>query len=269
MLRPLIALVVLLEAATIIDPRVASAAPTQTRSAGEECFTAYEGAQSSRRSGKLVRSKSELAACISVCPAALQNDCKAWLTDVEAKLPRLSVVARGAGGEDLSSFEVEVDGAAWTSPVDVELDPGAHVVRVSAAGRRPAERRVVLGSGKQSETFLLEPDARAATARAATDERPSVGPWVLGGAGGVMLLAAGTLSLVGWMDFDDMKDTCAPGCPNERVDGLRTKWVAGGILAAGGALALGGAVVWRIFGGRSEPATVRVGPGVVQLTGRF
>lgn len=268
MLRSLIFVLALV--AIMSAPMTASAAP-QTRAASEECFSAYEGAQSSRRSGKLVRSKSELGVCINVCPAALQSDCKGWLADVEATIPRLSVLARAAGGEPLTSFQVEVDGTAWATPTDVELDPGPHLIRVSSVGRLPAERQVVLSAAKRSsETFLLEPERQAASAHPSTEVRSSIGPWVLGGAGSAMLLAAGALSLVGWMDFDDMRDTCAPGCSTDRIDDVRTKWTAGGILAGAGALALGGAVVWRVLDKRSaEAPSLRVGPSGVLFTRAF
>jgi hypothetical protein len=261
-LRPLVLFLALVAAVIMSAPTVASAAPPQTRSSTEECFSAYEGAQRSRRSGKLVRSKSELAVCISVCPASLQSDCKGWLTDVETNIPRLSVDAHGAGGENLMSFQVEIDGTAWTSPTDIELDPGLHVVRVSSVGRVAIERQVILSAGKNTrETFSLEPEVQAASARVATKEPASVGPWVLGGIGGAMLLAAGTLSLVGWMDYGDMKDTCSPRCPSDRIDGVRTKWTVGGVLAGAGALALAGGIVWRVIDKRSaEASTIRVGP---------
>lgn len=271
MLRPLALALALVGAAIVSGPAVARAAPPQVRSSSEECFSAYEGAQSSRRSGKLVRSKSELGVCISVCPASLQSDCKGWLSDVEAAIPRLSVSARGAGGEDLASFQVEIDGVSWAMPTDIELDPGSHVVRVSSAGRVAAERHVVVGAAQHArETFLLESEPRVVGSRATTKESASIGPWVLGAIGGVMLLAAGTLSLVGWMDFDDMHDSCAPGCPSDRIDGIRTKWTAGGILAGGGALALGGGFVWRVLDTRSAQASsVRVGPNGVLFTRAF
>lgn len=240
----------------------------------EACFSAYEGAQTSTRAGRLLRARSELAACAETCPPVLRADCAKWQRELEVTLPRIAIQATAAGGGPVVGLSVEVDGVV-VAPGEIDVDPGEHVVRVSAPGMSSAERRIVVATGHRgTESFQLEPAADAPRPPAAPPRSPgasraSVGPYVLGGFGAGAVVAAGVLSAIGWSDFDAMRSTCAPGaggpgCAADRVGAVETKWQIAGVLAGAGVLALGGAVLWRLIGDRPT-SSARVGLGGVYV----
>lgn len=241
---------------------VARAAPRDAspRAASEACFSAYEDSQSSRRAQHLVKSRSELRACVERCPAILVEDCQRWLREVDVELPRLHVVVEGRP----IATAVAIDGVVVAAR-ELELDPGVHEVRVTASGEAPIVRNVSLAVGARLvETFAIAPERPAPVGPPPAPAR-SIGPPILGGLGAVSLIGAGVLSFVGWQDVGDMRDTCAPaagggGCSRDRVDGVHTLWTVAGGLAAFGIVAFGAAVVWRLrFDGGSR--TVGIGPG--------
>jgi hypothetical protein len=249
-------------AALAAHAQAASAAP------GEGCFTAYEGAQASRQDKRLVRAKSELELCIGTCPQALAGDCRRWLAEIEPSIARLVVAPRSETGEPVPGAIVHVDGLTRAPDAELELDPGSHTIRVEAPGRRPVEERVELEPGARStKTLTLTASAvpRAPDAPAASSSR--LGPFLLGGAGIAALGTAGVLSLVGWLDVSDMRGSCAPeaggrGCPSDRIDRVRTQWIAAGALTGVGAAMVAGAGTWLFLGGRREPPKAALSYGV-------
>jgi hypothetical protein len=118
---------------------------------------------------------------------------------------------------------------------------------------------VVLDPGERHREAIvvvaLPPPAAPARRPAPSppDEGPPTGAFVLGGVGAAALVTAGILSIVGWVEASDMRDTCAPGaggvgCSPDRVDRVRARWIAGGILAGVGGAAMIGGGVWLVSG---------------------
>lgn len=235
--------------------RVSFAKPTDV---GDACFSSYEGAQSSRRAGLLLRSKSELEQCISRCPPALASDCRHWHEELASAIPRLAVQVRGARGEAVASVSVLVDGQA-RSTADLEIDPGEHVIRVEAKNHIALERRIVAVTGARANEEFSLPELEPMRPPPAAAHAAPLGPYVVSGVGAAVLAAASVLSVAGWLDYDDLQSTCAPsaggrGCSSDDISAVRTKWTAAGMVSGVGLLTLAGGILWWMFSRQPEPA---------------
>src|SRR5258706_11127444 len=74
------------------------------------CASASETAQQLRIDGKLRAAHEQLTACSRpICPAIVKRDCDAWLSEVEAILPSIVLVARDETGRDLVDVRVLLD----------------------------------------------------------------------------------------------------------------------------------------------------------------
>jgi hypothetical protein len=219
---------------------------------GDSCISAYEGAQQHRRSGHLLRARAELALCIGSCPSALASDCRTWAAEIAPMIAAVTTEVR-AGGAARGDARVWVGGIEQRRGVSVrtEVDPGVHEVRVEAPGMLPASKSVTLAPGTQLPiVFELEP----------LPEPPSslpVAGIVLGATGTGALLAGAGLGVAGHLEVADLRETCAPRCAEGDVDGIRTTWIAGGIVAGVGlaALATAVALVLTDEGDRGAAAT--------------
>lgn len=188
-----------------------------------------------------MRSKANLRLCLSACPQALADDCKAWLDDVDRKVAHLRVEVDGKGGARVAAPVVEVDGAPRSLAGPIELDPGKHRVVIKASGFTSHVETVELAPGSTvARSVTLESSASDGDSAA-----PSLlGPLLLGGGGLLALAAGGVLSLVGHLDVSDMRSSCAPTCAQGRVDTVETLWIAGGVAAGVGGAVLIGSGVW-------------------------
>jgi hypothetical protein len=225
-----------LTALLVLAPGLASADP------GDACVTSYEGAQRARREGALVRSKADLRLCLGACPTELAKDCSAWLDDVDRRIARLTLHARGAGGEPVANLRVLVDGVERPAGEALEVDPGARVIRIEASSHRARTMTIDLAEGQGlAKTVSLERESSP------SGGAPSlVGPVTLGGVGLAALTAAAALAIVGHLDVSDMRGEqgCAPACPQSLVDQVRDLWTAGAVLAGAGGGAVVGASIW-------------------------
>jgi hypothetical protein len=226
------------------------------------CLHDAEEAQPLRGQGRLLEARARLIACTADgCPSLVRADCARWLAEVEAALPSLVPKARDARGVDLVDVRVSVDGALAKERLDgrgVPVDPGAHVVRIEAPGRRAVEQEVVVGEGEKNRIVavtLLAPEDEAPTASASAPpaERPDADAtsggtpaiaWVLGAAGLAGVGAGATFWGVGLSERSDLATRCASpsSCVQSDVDAAKTKLVVGDVLVGVGALALAAGV---------------------------
>lgn len=125
------------------------------------CIGASEQGISLRRSGHLREARIQLAACSAPsCPDEVRADCGKRMEALNAAMPGLVVGAKDVSGNDVTKADVAVDGIVVANVLDgrpIELDPGEHLVRVTAAGLPSAERKLVVGEGEKNrhEGFVL------------------------------------------------------------------------------------------------------------------
>jgi hypothetical protein len=237
------------------------------------CIRSAEDGQSARDQGKLLRARELFAACSArECPAVLRRDCARWAEDAKQATPSVVVVARDASGRDVVDARASIDGQLRASRLDgalIELDPGAHVVRVDMANRPPVEVRVVFGSGEKNRTIVLTlanapeaPRPKAdTTALLSGDAAPVTPPprglpaatYVFGAVGLVALGSFGYFAVRGKSDADHLRATCVPGCETSDVDAVHTKLLVADVSLGVGIVSLAAATFFALARGRANP----------------
>jgi hypothetical protein len=190
-----------------------------------ECAAAYEQAQVARRDGRLLEARENLRVCqSSACPSAVSRDCAAWLGEVEGSIPSLVVDAVDAQGAPITPVTLTIDDQPRTRGAEVELDPGSHVVRISAPDHLPFRTTLTLRPGQRGKTLSVSLTRVLPAER--VEPRPSVrsrSPAPLYAFGG--LTALGGLGFVGFgaqaRKHDRELGRCSPGC--SEADVRRTK----------------------------------------------
>lgn len=232
------------------------------------------------------------------------------IATLEPQLMRLKVVLHP--GVEASAVAVTRDGSAISPAVfgtPVPLDPGAHELRATAAGKEAWESKVVLEAPGQTVTIeipaLLDRKPGAAEPAVPLADKAPVGPqsalvsgndpaaapdtpskrgWqrplgiTMTAVGAVGLGVGSALGLMAKSIFDDSAPHCnaTNHCDSSGID-LRSSAVgkgnaATGVFIAGAALAAGGVVLW-ITAPPSKPASpstaLSFGPGSAMVQGSF
>jgi hypothetical protein len=240
--------------ALLVAAALLGGAPAEAQDATNACVDAHVAAQRLRRDGKLRAAREQMVACArTTCPQVLVRECAAWLSEVEATLPSIVFEATDENGRDLVEVRVEVDGQLLLSRLGgsaVEMDPGEHQVRWTHPQRKPVEQAVVVREGDRGRRISarLEPlvTPRAGGALAAPGDRPvPLATWVLAGVGVAGIGAFGVLGGIGLSKEGDLDERgCAPNCPSEDVDSVRTTFLVGDIALGVGVGALAGAAIF-------------------------
>ncbi|MBK6690599.1 MAG: hypothetical protein IPG50_00075 [Myxococcales bacterium] len=114
----------------------------------EACVEAHASGQLLRHEGKWLKARQQFLTCVAdSCPAVLRRECSPWLLDLEARTPTLLVVAKDENGQTLRDATVTIDGdaaAATIAITSVPVDPGEHVIRITASFAPALEKRIVL-----------------------------------------------------------------------------------------------------------------------------
>lgn len=213
----------------------ARAADTDAAALKRACIEASESAQQLRIDGKLVEAQKQLVMCASdVCPGAIRVDCASWLSQVNALMPSVVLVARDGAGEDLADVTVTMDGKPLTTHLDgksISVGPGEHVFRFERTGSGPIEKRVIMREGETARKIEVTlggagsgtASSGTASSGAASEAQgprspsgPGVLPWILVGVGAATAIAGGVLYAIGTKVPPD----CANGsCKNYFDDG--------------------------------------------------
>jgi hypothetical protein len=259
---------------------VAAAVLGGSRAAAQDstnaCVDAHVAAQRLRRDGKLRAAREQLVSCARTsCPQVLVRECAGWLSEVEATIPSVVFEATDETGRDLVDVRVEVDGQLLLARLGgsaVEMDPGEHQVRWTHPERKPVEQAVVVREGDRGRRIsarlepLVAPSAGGGAVVAAAEERPvPVATWVLAGVGVAGIGAFGVLGGIGLSKEGDLDARrCAPNCPSEDVDSVRTTFLIGDIALGVGVAALAGATVFYLTrpavpASAARPSPVRFG----------
>jgi hypothetical protein len=258
------------------------------------CARHYEEGQRLRNAKQLLSATDALIACAQPdCPPAVVRDCARWLNEVRAETPSVVFAARDDTGHDLQDVTVHhgkrqiaerIDGAA------VALDPGPYDLRFQASGGRLITLSVVIRQAEKNRLIdvvfhrasgsrKLEPTAPSKSAAHPPTGEPRGGsaeprdplPLALAGAGAV---AVGSFAYFGWTarsDVNEMRDRCSPRCPDNEVDGARSRALVADISLGVGVLALTGAaaLTWVWPASSSSGTAVVIKPGAIGFTGKF
>jgi hypothetical protein len=173
----------------------------------------------------------------------------------------------------------------------VFVDPGMHVFRFEAEGHAVSEMRQMLRKGDRDRPIELTLKARTDEAKPdeelekgdgglssrmsdarATDRNelrppvemelakpqspskmPGVGTFVAAGVGVAALSSFAYFGLSAQGEADDLRKTCAPSCPVERVDAVRSKLVVANVSLGVGIASLGLAAVLWVTQGPPSP----------------
>lgn len=195
-------------------------------------------------------------------PAVFQKAVDDAGKEVQAVSPRIGsvtiTVKASAGGGPVPGVQVTMDGIAVnaaTLGVLRSADPGAHVIRASAAGYKAAEVKVTVPSGGPVDapmTLDLDPSASAVAPGAApaalspsapatagpspampdqppagpAASGPSLLPWIAFGVGGAGLIVGGVAGGLALGKHSDLSSACTGGsCPasqQSNLDGYHT-----------------------------------------------
>ena len=222
----------------------------------DRCAESAERGQAAWKKKQLLVARTELRACgTSKCPRVVRDDCAVWAGQVEDAIPTVVFSAHGERGEDLTAFELTIDGARTAYPLGsaLELDPGEHLARIADGVHAPVERTFVLREGEKRRVIDVR-FAPASSGRPA--EKPAEPPreterksapasaWVVGGLGVAALGGFGFLGITGLHRYGDLRDECRVTrvCTDSEISSTRTQlWIADG-LGLAGAIALAAAI---------------------------
>lgn len=247
----------------------AVAAPPRTPAA---CLQAHPEAQKLRRAQRLVEARAQLLVCAAAaCPDVLRRDCAQWLEEVEALLPSLLVEVRREDGAELPSARLLVDGRPTPlGPEPLSLDPGPHVVTVTAGGTE-RQARVVLRPGERARRVrLVFPAPKEANPEAPGAQRGRGAAYAALAVAAAGIASFAYLGTTGRHIERELHDRCAPTCTDAEVDPLRWRYRLADASLVVGAVGLGAAVYLLWPRTPAEPASGwRLGPGHVTWSRRF
>jgi hypothetical protein len=179
---------------------------------------------------------------------AVESEAKRALKDLAARLGTLAITVT----PEAAAYRLTIDGVAAPSRGPIEVEIGAHTVRVEADGFKPAESSVsVVGGQAASLSFSLTSSAAQPPAPpSARGDRLATAGWITGllGAGG---LATGTVLITLAADrASAVRAECGanaepPSCPQGDAAVANEIASEGSSFATGGyvALGVGGAAV--------------------------
>jgi hypothetical protein len=223
------------------------------------------------------------------------EDAKKEVVAVSGRTGSVTITVKAAGGAEIPNASVTLDGSAVnTASLGVRraIDPGAHVLQVSAEGYKPAELRFDIAEGGSTVAPLTLERKAAAAVAAPVNLAPAAGnsaptatggetgpdatsdaapprqglprylPWVAFGVGAAGLVAGGITGVLAMSKHSTLNDACPGGrCPPDKQGDLDSYHSLGTIstvgFAVGGVGAAAGLVLLltRPKGESAPPAT--------------
>jgi len=229
-----------------------------------KCVASFGDAQKLRRDGKLMAARSELLKCAqSGCPQIVTAKCVPWLSEVDAALPSVVVLARDLQRRDTTAVRVIIDGEVRREQLDgraIPVDPGAHQFRFEHVGAPPVEQHVVLVEAQKNRLVQVDfaaqrehaplppaptpagPVAPPATSLPRSDEQLptstilAIAGFSLGGVGLVVGAITGAVSLANGAELADKcpAAVCSEELRAEYDDGVMLAHVATAAFVVGG-----------------------------------
>ncbi len=231
-----------------------------------ECAKAYESAQRLQQKSQLVGAFEAAERCARpTCPALLRDECVEWTTSIRQKTPQLVARVKASDGCHRTDAKIDAAGPRRLENGVLYVDPGVHEITiVDPVSRRSKTETIDFAAGEKRDIDVdfATPGAQCEAATGSTpallEKKPiSTVTLVLGSVGAGLVLAGATFGVIGAVkrgDLDDCKAT--GGCEQDRIDGVRTFFIAGDILAGVGILALTAAAI-SYFVQPAKPASFR------------
>jgi hypothetical protein len=257
----------------------------------QACISASEKAQQLRADSKLSASREQLLSCArDVCPAVVRKDCARWLAEVEEALPTIVLAAKDSAGHDLGGVKVTVDDKPFADKLEGKaqpIDPGSHVFKFEREGGPTVSETVLVREGEKnrivSVTFPSPGDGASANVTPNKTDNPAlpttttrtVSPaaWVLAGVGTAAFVSFAYFGLSGRSQASDLRSSCAPTCPQNDVDSVKTKLLVADVSLGISLISFGVATYLFLNPSTTESRTVSFTPlpggGALALAGRF
>jgi hypothetical protein len=247
-------------ALAVVAALALGARPSRADGDFEACRAAALAAQHAHAAQKLLEEREQLLRCMRPeCPEVIQTSCRRWLDANDQARPSIVVVAKEADGSDVLDAAFTVDDGATARTADgtpLELDPGAHVIHVSAPGHAPVSLEIVVAEGVKLRNVALswparpapEPKELANSRPAAPLERPiPTRVVVLGSAAAAALVTSAVFGALAWREYNDLR---ASNSPDQQP--LPTYRVVGDV-ALGVGIVLAGITLWQYLTRPSVP----------------
>lgn len=204
------------------------------------CFEAHEKGQVDKGQRKLKAASKHFQLCASeACPAVVREECGQWLTDLRTAIPSVVPAAVDAQGRDVAAVKVLLDGEPLTDHLDgrsYEIDPGEHTFQFVLPDGSSIEQKHVLNEGDTRRRIAADFSKLQASQRpqpVSVEAKPSrpipLATWVLGGVGVAALGSFAFFALTGKSKENELKDQCAPSCPDSEVDKMDQRYLAADI----------------------------------------
>jgi hypothetical protein len=255
-----------------------------------ECAYAFERSQIMERDGKLLAAQRLASKCArDACPDVIRVECIGRHRALAKSMPSLVIVARDASGKDVVDAKLLIDGVEVRARLDgkaIEVDPGAHELRVEAAKREPVEQTVLVAQGEKQRMIVITvsgagPLSPRASTMADTASSPAgdaseeagggMSPLVWGGFGvaGVGVIVGAVTAGVAFAGAS----TCEKdGCTQDELDGKLTvahvSTVSFVLAGAGATAGLIGLFTARSSDGDADVALV-ASPAFSGIVGRW
>ena len=143
----------------------------------DRCVSAAETSLTLRKQQLLLEARDKLVECAAPkCPTEVRAECERRLADLGAALPSIVLAARDEKGVDLTDVRVTLDGKPLTERLDgttIALNPGAHTLRLEAAGRTPVTHALVVREGEKRRAVGVVLESLRTTTPAAEGDRKS------------------------------------------------------------------------------------------------
>lgn len=209
-------------------------------------MSSYERGQEARREGSLREAAKAFATCgDDACPDVTKTDCVTWLGEVTDATPSISLAVLDVDGRDLTEGRVQIDGELVTETLDgkaVAVDPGKHIIQVTTPSGAIASETVLVREGEKLRRVELRLKGSSEGAPSSASG-PSIATWIVGAAGGALLIGFGVVGGLGLAERSDAETTCAPRCSDSIVASIEDKFLIADVLLGVGLATIGAGLV--------------------------
>ncbi len=239
------------------------------------CVEGHKLVQTARESGRFLQGRDAAARCAQPsCPQLIREDCAAWYIELAESTPTVVFDVRDHVGRDVAEAKLTLD----ATPLDnhgraIALDPGAHELRVAAAGYDPQLQHVMLHQGEKNRriAITLQPVPRRAPLAPASTPKFSPAVITLGVTGVVGLGTFAALAIAGKVENNQLDGyDCKPECARGDVNTVNRLYIAADVAAAiGGSAAIAATVLYVLDRKRERKLDVALHPLGVSVRGAF
>ena len=241
---------------------------------------------------RLTLARDKLRGCaVAECPAAIRDDCRQSLAELDDKIPSVVLVAEDESGHPLLDATVKMDGAPLAAQLDgkpTTVDAGVRAFLFERPGAAPVTVRVVLIVGQKNVQVLARfggaprpapaavrealpaPDPGDPAASFVTEPSPSASPvrWVGVGTAAVGVVGLGLGAFFGLRASSKQSDANCPDnrCKDEAsastLRDAKSAGTASTIFFVGGALLAAGGVTMFLLAPKPAMPSARLGPAI-------